>query len=111
MSYLEIPIELRFSTNPLGGGWKIAIGGKVGSLINLHTKGKNLQDKNDRTINSYTAKENTKRYFNGTRFMGTVRVGYGVFSLFGSYQINSILKTGTGPDMKLYQIGITLSGL
>jgi len=111
MSYLEVPVELRFSSNPAGGGWKIAIGGKVGTLINLHTKGKTLQDKNDRTINSYTAKENSKRYFTGTRLMGTARIGYGIFSIFGAYQINNILKTGFGPDMKLYQVGISISGL
>ena len=111
MSYLEVPVELRFSAKPEGGGLKIAIGGKVGTLINLHTKGKTLQDKNGKTINSYTEKENNKRYFTGTRLMGTARIGYGIFSLFGSYQINNVLKDGFGPDMKLYQVGISISGL
>lgn len=113
MSYLEVPLELRFASNPgnSGGSWKFAIGGKIGTLINLHTKGKTLQDKNNTTINAYTEKENSKRYFNGTRFMATARIGYGIFSLFGSYQLNNILKDGFGPDMKLYQVGITLSGL
>lgn len=113
MSYLEIPVELRFSSNPAGGSksWKIAIGGKVGTLINLHTKGKDLQDKNNKTINSYIVKENNKKYFNGTRLMGTARIGYGIFSLFGAYQLNNVLKEGAGPDMKLYQVGISLSGL
>ncbi len=113
MSYLEVPVELRFASNPGSSGksWKIAIGGKVGTLINLHTKGKDLQDKNNKTIGSYTVKENSKRYFTGTRLMGTARIGYGIISLFGSYQINNVLKDGFGPDMKLYQVGITLSGL
>ena len=113
MSYLEIPVELRFSSNPAGGSksWKIAIGGKVGTLINLHTKGKDLQDKNNKTINSYIVKENNKKYFNGTRLMGTARIGYGIFSLFGAYQLNNVLKEAAGPDMKLYQVGISLSGL
>ena len=111
MSYLEVPVELRFSSKPASAGWKIAIGGKVGTLINLHTKGKNLQDKNGKTINSYTIKENSKRYFTGTRLMGTARIGYGAVSLFGAYQINNILKDGAGPDMKLYQVGLSISGL
>lgn len=112
-SFLEVPLEFRFSSNPVNGGrsWKIAIGGKAGTLINLHTKGKTLQNKNNTTINSYTEKENTKRYFNGTRFMATARIGYGIFSLFGAYQLNSILKDAAGADMKLVQVGITLSGL
>ncbi|MEO6328196.1 MAG: outer membrane beta-barrel protein [Ginsengibacter sp.] len=113
MSYLEAPVEIRYASNPGNSGksWKIAIGVKVGTLINLHTKGKDLQDKNNKTILSYTAKENSKRYFTGTRLMGTARVGYGIFSLFGSYQINNVLKDGFGPDMKLYQVGIMISGL
>ncbi|MBA2561662.1 MAG: PorT family protein [Chitinophagaceae bacterium] len=113
MTYLEIPLELRFSSNPANSSksWKIAIGGKVGTLINLHTKGKDLQDKNNKTINSYIVKENNKKYFTGTRFMGTARIGYGIFSLFGAYQLNNILKDGAGPDMQLYQVGISLSGL
>jgi hypothetical protein len=43
--------------------------------------------------------------------MGTARIGYGIFSLFGAYQLNNILKDGAGPDMQLYQVGISLSGL
>lgn len=112
-SFLEVPLEFRFSSNPESNnkGWKFAIGGKVGTLVNLHTKGKTLENKNDNTINSYTLKENTKRYFNGTRFMATARIGYGIFSLFGAYQLNNVLKDGVGPEMKLYQVGISLSGL
>ncbi len=113
LSYLEVPLEFRFSSNPLNSnkGWKFAIGGKVGTLINAHTKGKDLQSKNNSLISSYTEKENSKKYFNGTRFMGTARVGYGVFSLFGAYQLNNVLKDVAGAPIKLYQVGITLSGL
>jgi hypothetical protein len=90
---------------------KFAIGLKVGTMINAHTKGKDLQSKNNTLISSYTEKENSKKYFNGTRFMATARIGYGVFSLFGAYQLNNLLKDAAGAPMKLYQVGITLSGL
>ncbi|HEV8080189.1 MAG TPA: outer membrane beta-barrel protein, partial [Chitinophagaceae bacterium] len=112
-SYLEVPLELRFSSNPLNSNksWKVAIGGKVGTIINAHTKGKDLQNKNNSSISNYTEKESSKKYFNGTRFMGTARIGYGIFSLFGAYQLNSVLKDVAGAPMKLYQVGITLSGL
>ncbi|HEV8084564.1 MAG TPA: porin family protein [Chitinophagaceae bacterium] len=113
LSYAEIPLEFRFSSNPTNPNksWKIAIGGKVGTLINAHTKGKDLQSKNNVTINTYTEKENSKKYFNSTRFMATARIGYGIFSLFGAYQLNTVLKDIAGPAMKVYQVGITLSGL
>lgn len=111
--YLEIPLEFRFTDRPENPnkGFKAAIGLKVGTLINAHTKGKNLLDKNNQSLNTYIEKENSKRFINGTRFMATARVGYGILSIFGSYQLNNILKDGAGPDMKLYQVGLTLSGL
>ena len=113
-SYLEVPLELRYTANPgnVNKSLKAALGIKVGTLINAHTKGKTLLDKNNNTIGSYTEKINNKRYINGTRFSATARVGYGIVSLFGTYQLNSVLKEGVGsPDMKLYQVGITISGL
>ena len=112
-SYLEVPLEFRYTAKPdqPNKSLKFALGLKLGTLVNAHTKGKNLVDKNNQTLNGYTEKENSKRFINGTHFMATARVGYGIFSLFGSYQLNSFLKDGMGPQMKLYQIGITLSGL
>ncbi len=111
--YAEIPIELRFATDPENNGksWKFALGGKVGTMINAHTKGKNLLNKSGNTLNAYTMKESSKRFFNSTRLAATARVGIGVFSLFGVYQINSYLKEGAGPEIHPYSIGLTLSGL
>ena len=40
-----------------------------------------------------------------------MRVGYGNLSLFGTYQIGSLIKEGLGPQVKPYTIGLTLSGL
>jgi hypothetical protein len=112
-SYLEIPLEFRFTSDPKNPNKsvKAALGVKIGTLVNAHTKGKNLVDKNNQVLNSYIDKINSKRFINGTRFTATARIGYGIFSLFGTYQLNKVLKDGAGPDMKLYQIGITLSGL
>jgi len=112
-SYLEVPLEFRFTSKPadVNKSFKAALGIKVGTLVNAHTKGKNLLDKNNNAINSYTEKENSKRFINSTKFSATARVGYGILSLFGSYQLNNVLKDGTGPDMKLYQVGLTISGL
>jgi Outer membrane protein beta-barrel domain len=112
-AFLEVPVELRFTDNPENPkkSIKAAIGIKVGTLLNVHTKGKTLLNKSGTTINSYTEKESNKRFFNSTRIAATARVGMGNFSLFGSYQITSLLKDGVGPDMKPFQIGICLSGL
>jgi hypothetical protein len=111
--FLEIPLEFRYSSKPSepDKSFKIALGGRIGTLVNVHTKGKTLQDKNNATVNNYIEKENSKHFINGTRFMATGRVGYGILSLFGAYQLSSVLKTGAGPTMHLYQVGLTISGL
>jgi Outer membrane protein beta-barrel domain len=112
-TFIEIPLEFRFSSKALepDKSFKIALGARVGTIVNAHTKGKILQDKNNNTIVNYTQKETNNRLLNGTRFMATARIGYGIISLFGDYQLNNVLKDGAGPVMHLYQIGITLSGL
>ncbi len=111
--FAEVPLEFRYTSKPLepNKSFKIALGGKVGAIVNAHTKGKDLQDKNNSSINSYTQKEIGKRLINGTRFMGTARIGYGIISIFGAYQLNNLLKDGAGATMHLYQVGLTLSGL
>lgn len=112
-AYLEVPVELRYIFSPQkeNKSWKVALGLKIGTLINAHTKGKNLQDKNGNTLNSYTEKISKKSFFNSNRVMGTARIGMGHFSLVGNYQVSSLLKDGTGPDIRPYQIGLCISGL
>ncbi|MEI7965590.1 MAG: outer membrane beta-barrel protein [Chitinophagaceae bacterium] len=112
-TFLELPVELRYTLHPENEAksFKAAIGIKVGTLLGAHTKGKSPLDKNGASINSYIAKENSKRFFNTTRLAATARIGYGHYTLFGSYQINNIFKDGVAAPTKLLQVGITLSGL
>ncbi|HZJ60369.1 MAG TPA: outer membrane beta-barrel protein [Chitinophagaceae bacterium] len=112
-TYLEAPLELRFSSRPAtpNKSVKVALGVKVGVLVNAHIKQKTEQTSSGGTINAYTAKESSKRFFNSSRFAGTARIGYGVFSVFGTYQINPLFKEGLGPDVRPFTIGLTLSGL
>ena len=112
-AFLEIPLELRFTANPEkeNRSIKAAIGIKVGTLLSVHTKGKTLLDKDGKTLNSYIAKETGKGFFNSTRLAATARIGYGNFSLVGSYQLNNVFKDGVAADVKLFQIGLCVSGL
>lgn len=112
-AYLEVPVELRFTANPEkeNKSIKFALGGKVGTLLNAHTKGKTLQNRDGKNINSFTQKETSKKFFNSTRMAVTARVGYGNFTLFGSYQINNMFKDAVAPETRLLQVGLCLSGL
>lgn len=111
-AYLEAPIELRFSADPMNGkGFKAALGVKVGLLMNAHTRNTKFEDKNGTALNDYTMKESSKRFFNKNRISATARLGYGHFSLYGAYQLTPLFKDGLGPVIRPYSIGLTLSGL
>jgi hypothetical protein len=110
--YLEAPVELRFSSRPSDGkGFKFALGAKVGTMLNAHTRNTKLQSQDNTLINEYVMKESSKRFFNRNRLVGTARIGYSNFTVYGSYQITSLFKDGAGPDVRPYSIGLTLSGL
>lgn len=110
--YFEAPVELRFSANPeTGKGIKAALGVKVGTLLNAHTRNTKYEDKNGNLLNDYVMKESSKSFFNKTRISGMARLGYGHFTLYGSYQFTPLFKDGSGPEVRPFSIGITLSGL
>ncbi|MEP6684543.1 MAG: outer membrane beta-barrel protein [Parafilimonas sp.] len=114
-SFLEVPLELRFSGNPAqpDKGFKAALGLKGGFLLSAHTKGKNFIDSSGNSIydKNYIQKESDKRFINSTRVAATGRIGFGHISLDASYQVTEFLKTGTGPAIHPISIGLTLSGL
>lgn len=101
-SYVEIPVELRFFSNPekINKSLKIALGAKAGLLLNAHTK----------TKSDFIEKQSSKSYFNNSRIAATARIGYGYFSLFGSYNLTSMFKENVAENMRLLQVGLSLSG-
>ena len=112
-TYLEVPVELRWSSNTGDNkrSFKFALGLKAGLLLNAHTKGKTLLYKNGNTLNDFKQKEFSKKFFNSNRFAATARIGYGHYSLFGSYQITTTFKEGLGPAIRPFSIGLSISGL
>ncbi|MDE3248896.1 MAG: outer membrane beta-barrel protein [Bacteroidota bacterium] len=112
-AYIEAPVELRFVLDPehSDNSWKFAAGVKLGLMVNAHTRGKTLVNSSGQTINNYVQKETSRSFFNGTRIMGTARVGYGHVSLFGQYALTALIRDSRGPVVHPYSIGITFSGL
>ncbi len=109
--YIEIPLELRYSTNPenMNKGFKFAIGAKVGLLVDGKVKAK--IDRDAAGNSGYIYKEKETKYFQTSRVAGIVRVGYGNFTVFGSYTLTTYFKEGAGPAVKPWSIGLSLSGL
>lgn len=112
-AYLEAPIEFRYTADPMNSGksFKFAIGVKVGTMLNAHTRNKDLENANGNSLNPYLMKEASKKFFNTTRLSAQARVGVGHFTLYGSYQITTLFKDGVAAEIRPYSIGITLSGL
>lgn len=105
-AYVEAPFELRFYGDKLNRnrGFKAAIGLRVGNLIGAHTKGKEEGS-------NIVYKVNTKRHLENWRFAGTLRLGWGNFSVMGTYNLNGQFKEGQGPAVTPYSLGICISGL
>lgn len=112
-AFLELPIELRFSSNPDADGksFKAAIGLKGGLMLAAWAKGKDQQNASGNSTNEHIMKEKSKRFFNTNRIAAIARLGYGHFTLFGSYSFTPLFKEGVGPKMNAMSIGLTLSGL
>lgn len=105
-TYLEAPFELRFFGNKenRNKGFKAAAGLRVGTLIGAHTKGKE-----DGTKIAY--KVNTKRFLEIWRFAGTLRLGYGNFTILGTYNLTNLYKENQGPPITPFSIGLCITGL
>lgn len=105
-TYLEAPFELRFYGNKenRNKGFKAAVGLRVGSLLGAHTRGRE-----DGTKIVY--KVNTKRFLETWRFAGTLHVGYGNFTLIGTYNLTNLYKESQGPALTPYSIGLCITGL
>lgn len=109
LNYVDVPVELRFSTRPNdpARSFKIGIGGRVGYLINAHTKIKYKEDGDFKRLK-------TSQFYNLNRFRysASLKIYLGNFSLFGYYNFNPLFKDDKGP-MKTktasYTIGISLS--
>lgn len=107
-TYLQMPLELRFFGNNKNRnrGFKAAIGANINLLVGAHTKG--ATSVSSAKIND---KIDTRRFLQPWTFAPTMRIGYGNFSLYASYNLVPIFKEKSGPQMLPYSIGLCLTGL
>jgi hypothetical protein len=107
-TYLQAPFELRYFGNNdnRNKGFKAALGLQVGTLLGAHTKGL-------RAVEGTNVKDkvSTKRYLSTWNFAATARIGWGNFSVFGSYNITPVFKDAAGPPITPVAVGICLTGL
>jgi Outer membrane protein beta-barrel domain len=103
-AYVDLPLEFRYRHT---SGFKVSVFGKIGYLINSHTK-YNGDDPNLGADYSLTTKvlniPNIQKY----RMTVGGRIGYKKISIFGSYSITKMFGEH-GPQMYPINVGITLS--
>lgn len=109
-NYLEIPLEFRFDTKPedIARSFNVAIGGRVGYLIDAFTKVKYK-------YNGETVKVKDKYNHGLTEFRYGVytRIGIGGFNWFGFYNLTNMFEKGKGPqgkDINTFTVGISVNG-
>jgi hypothetical protein len=109
--YFEIPLELRYSSNPINmnRGFKLALGAKVGISYDGFTRARVNRDADG--LGGYVIKEKDRSHFNTPRLVGTMRVGWGNLTAFGTYTFNEFFRTNRGPDIRTYSVGLCFSGL
>lgn len=103
LNYIEIPLELRFRTNPnkYGLRWKMAVGAKVGYLVNAHEK---IFDTEKTKIKLYDYPNITQ-----FRYGVTGRIGYGKIMLSGFYSLTPLFESGNSlTDINQLSIGISI---
>lgn len=113
-NYLEIPLELRFSTNPSdpGRSFKVGVGGRIGYLYDSFNKIKY------KDTDGETKQLKDKQDWNLTKLRYGVygKIGFGNFSFFGYYNLTPLFEEGKGPgeggtvaDFQTITVGISLS--
>lgn len=106
LTYLEVPLELsllgrRGDSTESKTGFKFALGWRTGFCIDAHNK-----FKTEDAIDKRKDFDNINRL----RYGPTVRIGYGMFSIYGRYDLSSTFKATNVPNYNLYTLGIIFSG-
>ena len=112
-NYFEIPLELRFTSNPSdpARAFKIGVGGRIGYLYDGFSKLKYKADGETRQLKD-------KQDWNLTKLRYGIygKVGLGNFSLFTYYNLTPLFEEGEGPnenniatDFQTVTVGISLS--
>jgi hypothetical protein len=113
-NYIDIPVELRFNTNPndLGRSFKVSLGFKFGVLYDSFTKLKYRQEGETKKL-----KDKQNYQLNPIRYGAYLRVGAGNLSVFGYYNISTLFEKDKGPvksqgpaqDINYLQIGLSFA--
>jgi hypothetical protein len=105
-SWINAPLLLAFNSNKKKEkSFHIAAGVVLGYNYTQKTKTRYTLAGND-----FKYKTRGDYALDTFKYAATVRVGYGKFNMFASYQLNNMFKKGAGPELFPVTAGITLIG-
>jgi hypothetical protein len=102
MSYVQIPLMLEFNTSKHAGkAFHLAAGVLAGYKLTSKTK-------QYFSIDGYSYQVVKKDDYNLNPFKAdaTVRVGYGGFTLYGTYSLTTLFERNKGPELYPFTIGV-----
>jgi hypothetical protein len=108
-NYIDIPLEVRYSTNPddPGRSFKMSLGFKFGVLYDSFTKLKYREDGETKKL-----KDKQNYELNPIRYGALFRVGIGGFSLYANYTLSPLFQDKKGPEgaeINNFTAGLTLA--
>ena len=113
-NYFDLmPVEFRYDTNPkdVSRSFSFAVGGRVGVLIESHTK---IKYSASGVSGNPIYKDKQQHGINPFRYSAYGRIGIGNFNLFGYYNFSPYFADSKGPDltkMTTMTFGISINGL
>ncbi len=108
-TYFEIPLELRFRTNPdrMNRSLKAAVGVRGGYCLNFVQKYRGPEIGN--VTNEVFIKDKLIPNANNVRLSATARVGYANFNLFATYSLTTLFNPDQGPGIHPFSVGFSFS--
>lgn len=106
VTYFNIPIELRFRSQPKGNGlaFKWALGWQAGFKIRSHQK--EVRNENG---NYQVFRTNRYRDLNFLRTGPIARIGIGALNIQGFYSLTGLFKKDRGPSMTPWSVSLFIS--
>jgi hypothetical protein len=124
MTYLNIPLIFEYQTNAYGesDSFHIAAGLIMGLRLRSHSKVKfsekdveyDLVDPvtdeiwDTRTVSDIKTKNHDAFHLNPIKMDATLRIGWGWLNLYATYSLSTLFKSGEGPELYPFSVGITL---
>jgi hypothetical protein len=112
-NYIEVPLELRYSSNPddPARSFKASVGARIGYLYDGFSKVKFREDGEIKKV-----KDKQSYNLNRFRYGVSAKVGFGNFALFGYYNLTPLFKENEGfynmgepINFNTFTVGISLS--